>query len=423
MPRTECRGGPSCQCHRLEAQFRRFGGRVKIAVLGLGYVGRPLAVALHRAGHDVVGVDPLPSAREELLASVSECNVAGSLDQTDSPEAFVVCVPTPLHGEKRPDMGAVESAAVSIAAVLQRGALVVVESTVGPGMTESLVVPWLEKSGLRAGDDFAVAYAPERIDPGNDTFTIRNTPRVIGGLTPECAARAAALYEPIVDEVVVTGLGEAELSKLIENAFRQVNLAFVNELVPLAASTGIDLREALRCAATKPFGFMAFDPGPGVGGHCIPVDPMYLAAWAHDAGTPLSMVERAQAVNDAMPTYVVERTISLLADERPRSALLVGVAFKPGVSDVRNSPATGVVRALRKLGVTTAYLDPLVEDLVVDGEAVPRVEGITGARDFAPGVITVLQHQDGVDFPAIAGLGIPVLDCRGRLAGAGVVAL
>ena len=396
--------------------------REATAVIGMGHVGLPLAEAMSQAGYPVVGFDTDPHRARDLAGIVS-FTVSADRAELSECASFVICVPTPLDAGARPDTSALESACATVAEFLAPGAVIIVESTLGPGMMEGIVRPMLEKSGLVAGADFALAYAPERIDPGNDTFTIRNTPRVIGGLTPQCAARAAVLYEPIVDEVVVTGLGEAELSKLIENAFRQVNLAFVNELVPLAASTGIDLREALRCAATKPFGFMAFDPGPGVGGHCIPVDPMYLAAWAHDAGTPLSMVERAQAVNDAMPTYVVERTISLLADERPRSALLVGVAFKPGVSDVRNSPATGVVRALRKLGVTTAYLDPLVEDLVVDGEAVPRVEGITGARDFAPGVITVLQHQDGVDFPAIAGLGIPVLDCRGRLAGAGVVAL
>lgn len=392
------------------------------AIVGLGYVGLPLAQALDRTGRSVVGFD-IDHSRIKSLASVVGFRVTADPKALEGCGTFVICVPTPLDALARPDTMALEAACKLVTEYLARGSLVVIESTVGPGTIGGVVRSLLEKSGLEAGADFSLAYAPERIDPGNETFTIRNTPRIIGGLTPECGSRAAEMYASIVDDVRTTGLPEAELSKLIENSFRQVNVAFVNELVPIAAAAGIDLREALRCAATKPFGFMAFDPGPGVGGHCIPVDPMYLAAWAHDAGMPLSMVERAQAVNDAMPAYVAERTIALLADDRPRSVLLVGVAFKSGVSDARNTPATGVVRALRDRGVTTAYLDPLVEDLVVDGDAVPRVEGITGARDLAPGVITVLQHQDGVDFTAIAGLGIPVLDCRGRLAGPGVVAL
>ncbi|NDF37073.1 MAG: nucleotide sugar dehydrogenase, partial [Euryarchaeota archaeon] len=305
----------------------------KLVVIGLGYVGLPLVVEAARAGFQVVGLDTSERVGRELIqgrshvddvtdADVREILSRGFTATTDTSciataDVVVICVPTPLDGELGPNLRAVEDAARDIAKHLQLGQLVVLESTTYPGTTEEVLVPILESSGLIAGQDFNVAYSPERIDPGNARFTLRNTPKVVGGVTPLCTERAVDFYSQLVNEVVVSGgVKEAEMTKLLENTYRHINIALVNEMAQFCAELDIDLWDAIRCASTKPFGFSPFFPGPGVGGHCIPIDPNYLSHRVQTRlGYAFRFVELAQEINAGMPAYVVRRIQDLLNDQ------------------------------------------------------------------------------------------------------------
>ena len=355
----------------------------RIGIVGLGYVGLPLAVAFAEAGQDVVGVDSDGRVVEALrsgrshVEDVSDEALAGIRDrfhpttryaELAKVDAVVVAVPTPLTRNREPDLQPLIASGTALAGVLQEDQLVVLESTTYPGTTRERFAPLLEESGLAAGRDFHLAFSPERIDPGRTDFTLRNTPKIVGGLTDECLRRAVELYAPVCDEVVpVTGPEEAELTKLLENVFRSVNIALVNEMAILCDRMGIDVWEVVEAAATKPYGFMSFKPGPGMGGHCLPVDPFYLAWRAREFDMQTEFIELAGEVNQRMPYFCVERIGRALNEQvkpvKGSRVAIVGVSYKPGVGDLRESPALRIIRLLRAQGADVSYFDDYVPEL------------------------------------------------------------
>ncbi|WP_210587755.1 nucleotide sugar dehydrogenase [Streptomyces sp. GESEQ-35] len=416
---------------------------LELAVIGLGYVGLPLAREASAVGLRVAGLDLDPRVVEALNAGhshiddVSDDDVrgmraAGFTAYTDDAclaraQTIVICVPTPLSADGGPDLSAVTSAVRAVAGRLRRGHLVVLESTTYPGTTEEVVRPLLEESGLRVGQDFALAFSPERIDPGNTTHGLRETPKVVGGCTPACAARAAAFYGKIVDTVVqAKGTREAEMAKLLENTYRHVNIALVNELTILCRELHVDVWDAIRCAGTKPFGFQAFRPSAGVGGHCIPIDPNYLSYKVRSIGYEFRFVELAREINAHMPEYVVRRAQDLL-NHKGRAlhgtrVLLLGVTYKPDVADQREAPAVPVARLLREREAEIAFHDPFVPAWSVDGVAVPRVVDLmAGVR--AHDLTILLQDHSAYDLPALADEARLLFDTRGRIFRPGVEAL
>jgi UDP-N-acetyl-D-glucosamine dehydrogenase len=402
---------------------------MSIGIVGLGYVGLPLAVAFAEEGQEVVGVDidarkvEAVHAGRSYVEDVADERVAAVRDRIKATtryaelarvEAILVAVPTPLTANREPDLGPLVDAARSLAGVLQAGQLVVLESTTYPGTTRERLVPLLEESGLAAGTDFHVAFSPERVDPGRTDYTLRTTPKVVGGLTPACLERAVALYEPVCDEVVeVSGPETAELSKLLENIFRSVNIALVNELAMLCDRMGIDVWEVLEAAATKPYGFMRFEPGPGMGGHCLPVDPFYLAWKAREYDTPTEFVELAGEVNQAMPYFCADKVARALNDHskpvRGSRVAVVGVAYKPGVSDLRESPALKIMRLLRERGAELAYHDDHVPELAGFGLA---SEPLSDALAGADAAVIVTAHPE-LDVAAVVEGAPLVVDLRG----------
>jgi nucleotide sugar dehydrogenase len=338
----------------------------------------------------------------------------------------VVCVPTPLTRDGFPDLTAVRAAAETIAAHLHEGMLVVLESTTYPGTTDEDVRPILERSGLVAGRDFHLVFSPERIDPGNPTYDLSNTPKIVGGLTPACTDAGLAFYGKFVQQVVpAKGTREAEMAKLLENTYRHVNIALVNEMAVFCHELGIDLWDAISCAATKPFGFQAFHPGPGVGGHCIPIDPNYLSYKVRTLGYPFRFVELAQEINARMPAYVVQRVQDLLNDHgkplKGSEVVLLGVTYKRNISDQRESPATPVARRLMEYGARVSYHDPHVPEWRVGGELVRRVTDLAGALSQAD-VAILLQDHDCYPPDALERAPL-LLDTRGRVAGPAVARL
>src|SRR5215475_11260420 len=340
---------------------------MKVGVVGLGYVGLPLAVAFAEEGNEVVGLDADPRKIDALtegrsyiedIPSERLAPLADNLSATSryadlsSCDAVIICVPTPLTNSREPDLSYMVDAATSLAAVMQKGQLVVLESTTYPGTTRERLRPILEESGLAAGRDFHLAFSPERIDPGRTDYTIRTTPKVVGGLTDACQARAVELYSQICDEVVeVSTPDAAELTKLLENIFRSVNIALVNELAMLCERLDVDVWEVVEAAASKPFGFMRFDPGPGMGGHCLPIDPFYLAFKAREHDFYPEFIELAGKMNQAQPAYCAERIERALNDAgkplKGSKILILGVSYKAGVGDMRESPALRIIALLR----------------------------------------------------------------------------
>ncbi|HVE27989.1 MAG TPA: nucleotide sugar dehydrogenase [Sporichthya sp.] len=407
-----------------------------LGVIGLGYVGLPLVVEAVAAGMKVAGLDASERKVAGLLAGESHVDdisneqvahlIASGFAPGTSPdvlgdcETVVICVPTPLDENRLPDLGAVNAATEAIAARLQPGQLVVLESTTWPGTTRDVLLPALEATGLKAGTDFFLAFSPERIDPGNPTFGLRNTPKVVGGHTIACRDRAVSFYGKIVDTTVpVKGTAEAEMAKLLENTYRHVNIALVNEMAMFCNEMDIDLWSAIDAAATKPFGFQAFRPGPGVGGHCIPIDPNYLSAVVRTKlGYPFRFVELAQEVNERMPIYVTQRATQLLNTQRKAmngaNVLLLGVTYKPDIADERETPALPLVKRLRALNANVIYCDPHVPSWSVDGVEVPKVEDLASAVTMADLSILLAPHKL-FDLDVIAGRGQLVLDTRGVL--------
>ncbi|MFC4335029.1 nucleotide sugar dehydrogenase [Salininema proteolyticum] len=405
---------------------------VDLVVVGLGYVGLPLVQASVRAGLSVTGFDLSERVVDGLNAGVSHIDDlsdgdiaevrAGDFSATSDPavlsraRAIVVCVPTPLSETGGPDLAAVTGATGTIADRLRAGTLVVLESTTYPGTTEEVVQPLLEKSGLTAGEDFHLAFSPERVDPGNPTWGIVNTPKVVGGITPECTEAAVAFYSRFIDTVhPASSPKEAEMAKLLENTYRHVNIALVNEMAVFCNELGIDLWETIDLAKTKPFGYQAFYPGPGVGGHCIPIDPNYLSYKVRTLGYPFRFVELAGEINNRMPEYVVSRAMELLNRDRKALAgskvVLLGVTYKPDIADQRETPATAVARKLIAAGADLAFHDPYVESWTAGGRDVERVADLDGAG--ADLYVLLTHHKEYVDSQA-AGLA-PVLDTRGVL--------
>ncbi|MBO0772222.1 MAG: nucleotide sugar dehydrogenase [Actinobacteria bacterium] len=411
--------------------------RLDLLVIGLGYVGLPLAREATRAGLATAGYDtgsavaaavnrgeshvgdvPAGDVAEMLAAGFTAISDEAALPRCDT---VVICVPTPLSDGRGPDLTAVRAAAGTAGRLLRPGMLVVLESTTYPGTTDEVVRPLLEEaSGLAAGRDFALAFSPERIDPGNRAFAIRNTPKVVGGVTPGCAEAAARFYGKLCDQVVrAKSAREAEMAKLLENTYRHVNIALVNEMAVFCHELGIDLWDAIRCAATKPFGFQPFWPGPGVGGHCIPIDPNYLSHQVRATlGYQFRFVELATEINGRMPAYVADRAAELLnAAGKPvngATVLLVGVTYKRDVADQRESPAVPVARKLRARGAVLAYHDPYVAAWQVDGEPVRRVTGLATGLPAAD-LVVLLQDHAACDLDVIARHAPLLLDTRGRI--------
>jgi len=399
--------------------------------VGLGYVGLPLALAFAEEGSDVVGLDvdsrriemvragdsyveDVPTARLAEVVRAGRLSATTNYDDLTSVEAIVVCVPTPLTENRQPDLGPVVDTATSLSRVLRQGQLVVLESTTYPGTTRERLVPLLEESGLAAGRDFHVAYSPERVDPGRSDFTLRNTVKVVGGLTPECAARAKALYEQVVDDVMLVSTTDAaELSKLLENIFRSVNIALVNELAVLCDRMDIDVWEVIDAASTKPFGFMRFDPGPGMGGHCLPVDPFYLAWRAREFDFYTEFIELAGKINQSMPYFCVSKIERTLNDQgkavHGARILLLGISYKPGVGDLRESPAIKIAKLLQERGANLAYHDPHVPVLP---EA--RLESVPLERELeAADLVVIVTAHPEIDYRRVATEARLVLDFRG----------
>jgi UDP-N-acetyl-D-glucosamine dehydrogenase len=403
---------------------------MEIGIVGLGYVGLPLAVAFAAAEQDVVGLEADAAKAEALNAGRSHVEdvpdaalaaLGGRLRATVDAaelgdcEAIVICVPTPLTGSREPDLAYLEDAAAALAPVLRPGRLVVLESTTYPGTTRERLAPALERgSGLKAGVDFHVAFSPERIDPGRTDYTLATTPKLLGGLTEACAERARELYSLICDEVIVLSSPEAaELSKLLENIFRSVNIALVNELSQLCDRLGIDVWEVIEAADSKPFGFMRFDPGPGMGGHCLPVDPFYLAFKAREHDFYPEFIELAGKVNRAQPAYCVDRIARALNEaEKPvkgSNVLLLGVSYKPGVGDVRESPALEIVALLEELGAEVAYHDPHVPTLPqFDLASADLVQGLATAD-----IAAVVTAHPQLDYEEVLSKAPLVIDFRG----------
>jgi UDP-N-acetyl-D-glucosamine dehydrogenase len=407
---------------------------VDLVVVGQGYVGLPLAQAAAARGLTVVGLDRSQRIVDALNAGSSHIDdidddtLATMLSQgytaTTDPSvqsragAVVICVPTPLSDAGGPDLTAVVAAARSVGDHLMPGTLVILESTTYPGTTEEIVAPLLEKNGLKAGEDFHLAFSPERVDPGNPVYGIVNTPKVVGGLTPACTAAAAAFYDRFIDTVVeAKGTREAEMAKLLENTYRHVNIALVNEMSVFCRELGVDLWDAIGLAKTKPFGYQAFYPGPGVGGHCIPIDPNYLSYKVKTLGYPFRFVELAQEINNRMPEYVVSRAMSLLNDNglalSHSRVLLLGVTYKPDIADQRESPAQPVARKLVRSGAEVAYHDPHVASWTVGEQEIERVGDLSSAK--ADLLVLLTDHAEYT--PESLPVGVPVLDTRGALRG------
>ena len=402
---------------------------MRIGILGLGYVGLPLAVAFAEQGHDVVGydVDAARVARLErgdsdiedvtsdrLGALAARFEPTGDPEQLGSCDAILICVPTPLASEREPDLTYVRASVETIAGILREGQLVVLESTTYPGTTREELLPVLERGGLKVGEGFHLAYSPERIDPGRSDHQIAETPKVVGGITPACVERAAEVYEQVCNEVIrVSSPEAAELSKLLENVFRSVNIALVNELAQLTDRLGIDIWEVIDAASSKPFGFMRFEPGPGMGGHCLPVDPFYLAYKARQHDFYTEFVELAGKINQSHPLFCVTKVQAALNDAgkavRGSRVLLVGVSYQAGVADQREAPALKILRHLRELGGEVSYHDPLVPVLEEEGL---ESSGLDDAVPDADVVVIITAHP-GIDYEKLVEDAALVVDLRG----------
>jgi len=409
-----------------------------VVVVGLGYVGLPLAFEACRNGFKVVGFD----TSKDVLESLNSCKsyvddieddqikkmfdfgflVTDDLSFVNDADYVIVCVPTPLSDDGIPDLDAVVAASKMIASCIKPGVLVSLESTTYPGTTDGIFLKSLEEgSGLTAGKDFSLVYSPERIDPGNKDYNLRNTPKIVGGLTENCGKRGEEFYSLIVDTVVLTkGLREAELSKLLENTYRYVNIALVNELAVFCHELGVDIWDSIDAAGTKPFGFESFYPGPGVGGHCIPIDPNYLSWIVRSLGHRFRMVELAHEVSERMPFYIAKRVQdSLNADGkalRGSVVLLLGVTYKPNISDQRQTPATPLANHLLAMGAEVRFFDPYVDQFSIDGMPILCVDDFETAVVESDMAILVTAHNEIVD-SVVLQKAKKILDTRGVLSG------
>ncbi len=408
-----------------------------VGIVGLGYVGLPLAMEFARAGFRVLGFDVSQAVVDGLTQGRSHVQDVASADvarfakegkftaTTDlarlrEPDVVSICVPTPLSKTKDPDVSYVLAATNAVKRALRRGQLIVLESTTYPGTTRELMLPALEATGLKVGEDFFLAFSPERVDPGNPKWNTHNTPKVVGGITPACGRVAVAIYEPAIERLVAVSSTEAaELVKILENTFRSVNIGLVNEMAIVCDKLGVDVWEVIEAAATKPFGFMKFTPGPGVGGHCIPLDPHYLAWKMRTLNYRTRFIELAGEINAEMPEYWVARVVDRLNEQgraaRGSKVLVVGVAYKKDIDDVRESPALDVIRLLQRRGAAVSYHDPHVrklKDEAIDLASIPLTSETLAAADC---VVIVTDHSD-VDYSLIERCARLVVDTRNALA-------
>ncbi len=406
-------------------------------IVGLGYVGLPLAMELVRAGYRVIGFDisqpvvdrlnrgeshvqDVPAADVARAVSAGRLTTTTDLQRLKEPDVVSICVPTPLSKTKDPDVSYVLTATESVKRALRRGQLVILESTTYPGTTRELLLPALLSTGLAVGEDFFLAFSPERVDPGNPTWGTRNTPKVVGGITPTCLRVAAALYAPAIETLVpVSSTEAAELVKILENTFRSVNIGLVNEMAIVCDKLGVDVWEVIDAAATKPFGFMKFTPGPGLGGHCIPIDPHYLAWKMRSLNYKTRFIEIAGEVNAEMPEFWVGKVIDRLNDQskaiRGSRVLVLGVAYKKDISDMRESPALDIIRLLHQRGAAVSYHDPYVPTLREDTVDLASVPLTAQALRTADCVVIVTDHST-VDYDLVARHAKVVVDTRHVLA-------
>jgi UDP-N-acetyl-D-glucosamine dehydrogenase len=419
----------------LERKIR--SGEARVGVLGLGYVGLPLCVEFATAGLTVVGYDvaeekvacvnqgrshiaDVPSERLSALVKSQRLSASADLGTVGECDALIICVPTPLSKTKDPDLTMVVNASKAIAAHLREGQLVVLESTTYPGTTEELILPVLRERGLEVGKSFFLAFSPERVDPGNVRYNTHNTPKIIGGVTPTCTRVARALYERAVETVIpVSSTRTAEMVKLLENTFRSVNIGLVNEVVLMCRRLNVDAWEVIEAAATKPFGFMPFYPGPGLGGHCIPIDPLYLSWKLKTLNYRARFIELAGEINSGMPEYVCELVGEAL-NRQERSVkgsrvLVLGVTYKRDIDDVRESPALDVLRILERRGASVSYNDPHVASLALNGTRLSSVELMTGVREAH--VVVIVTDHSGYPYRDIVAAAKAVVDTRNATRG------
>ncbi len=423
------------------------GGRALVGIVGLGYVGLPLALAAAGTGLPVLGFDidaervaqfnrgesfisHIPTEALNAAARAGRFEATTDFGRLDEPDAILICVPTPLTRQREPDMTFIERTARAIAARLRPGQLVVLESTTWPGTTEELMKPILEAAGLRSGTDFFLAYSPEREDPGNGAFQTSTIPKVVGGDGAEASRAAAALYDRLVVRTVpVSSTRTAEAVKLTENIFRSVNIALVNELKLIYDAMGIDVWEVIEAAKTKPFGFMPFYPGPGLGGHCVPIDPFYLTWKAREFDRPTRFVELAGEINTAMPTYVIERLALALDAQRGRGlkgarVLVIGVAYKKNIEDTRESPSLRLMELLEGRGARAEYHDPFVPRIPVTrdhaGLAGKASQPLDPETVAAYDAVLIAADHDGIDYGALARDARLVVDTRNAFGRRGI---
>ena len=420
-------------------------GQYQAAVVGLGYVGLPLAVAFGEGGVPTVGIDisaervgeiragrsctpDVPHDTVQALVKARRLSASNDYAALASADCVSICVPTPLGKSKDPDISFIVNATEAMLPYLHAGMLIVLESTTYPGTTRDIVVPRVEARGFTVGKDIFVAFSPERVDPGNQKFHIKNTPKVIGGITRTCGELAALHYGRAVEKVVAVSSAEAaEMAKLLENTFRAINIGLVNELAIVCEKLNLDVWEIIDAASTKPFGFMPFRPGPGLGGHCIPIDPLYLTWKMRSLNYKVRFIDLADEINSSMPEYVVRKAGLYLNDLgkalKGARVLALGVAYKRDISDIRESPALDVIKELRHLGAQVSYADPFVPELLVHGAPVPRFDGRPEAAAGFDLVLILTDHSQ-VDYEAYLKTGVPILDTRnatGRFPGLGRV--
>jgi UDP-N-acetyl-D-glucosamine dehydrogenase len=410
--------------------------QARVAVIGLGYVGLPLATAFAGAGLTVIGLDVDDRKACAVMEGVSYIEdidgetlarqvEEGRLRATTDPailaevDASIICVPTPCTRAKQPDLTHILSAGAQIQEHLRPGQLVILESTTYPGTTQEVLLPLLETSGLRCGSDFELAYSPERVDPGNKRYGLRNTPKIVGGVTPHARDLACALYRHVADQVVpVSEPQVAEMAKLLENTFRHVNIALANEMAVLCGEMGINIWEVIDAAATKPFGFMPFYPGPGVGGHCIPIDPFYFSWKCREHGRQARLIELAGEINDRMPEVVVDRITEALNGQgkslRDSRVLVLGVSYKKDVGDVRESPALKVIARLHRKGAQVSYHDPHVP-VCVNGKGPMASAALDQAAITSADCVVILTDHNGLPYEQIIRTAAVVVDTRNVL--------
>jgi len=405
-------------------------------VVGLGYVGLPLVVELAEAGYKVLGFDvservvkgvndgvshiqDVPTEQLAKLVKSGLVEATTAMDRLSEVDAISICVPTPLSKTKDPDVSYVIASAESVARTIRAGQVVILESTTYPGTTRELLLPKIEAEGLKVGEDVFLAFSPERVDPGNATWQTRNTPKVIGGVTDACSEVMLALYGPVFDTLVPVSSPEAaELVKLLENTFRSINIGLVNEMAIVCDKLGVDVWEVIEAAATKPFGFMKFTPGPGLGGHCIPIDPHYLAWKMRGLNYRTRFIDVASEVNSEMPVFWVRKVTDGLNEDskalRDSRVLVLGVAYKPDVDDVRESPAMDVIRLLQQQGANVSYHDPYVPELVEDGLQLKSVELSPEELRKVDCVVIVTDHSS-IDYEQLRTHAPRVVDTRNAL--------